>query len=70
MIWNSAGVKRESYGFGGRGEASASGPGSPRTDVLGHSHAVPTGLISLGMVTQHCVLGYFQPSLWDCPDTR
>ena len=27
---------------------------------------VPTGLVSVGTRTQHCVLGYSQPSLRDC----
>jgi hypothetical protein len=27
---------------------------------------VPTGLVSVGTHTQHCVLGYSQPSLRDC----
>ena len=59
MGWNSAGAKRESYGFGGRLGALALGPGRPGltswvilsrpfgTDFVGNGHpALRAGLLS------------------------
>jgi hypothetical protein len=78
MGWNSAGAKRESYGFGGRLGVLALGPGRPGltswvilsrpfgTDFVGNGHpALRAGLLSAvpsGLVPIHADSGLFSAS--------
>jgi hypothetical protein len=48
-----------------RQRAFACGPGSPRTDALGNFQSSLRDWSRWELCTQHCVLGYSQPSLRD-----
>jgi hypothetical protein len=65
LYGSAVGLTRIGLTFDDHQSAFACGPGSPRTDVLGHSQPSLAGLFLAFMYTQDYVLGYSQPSLRD-----
>jgi len=66
IVWSRIGLKDNRVGFDDHLSAFTCGPGSPRTDILGHSQPSLRDWSRWKCIPRTDVLGYSQPSLRDC----